>query len=356
MKTFDSLAQIEQAALKKLSDSGQSPVAAYIQKAAGESKTNIANREAFDRYQIVPRVLGGVHGGSMKINTTQTVLGERIYSPVMIAPTAWHKMFSQNGEKDTSDAAFSFGTNLVASFYSNCDFAQMGSNRGHIWFNLLPYVDKNLMKRSIDNAQNNRCQAIVLTVDAPLGCKGSAQFAYPIDQLPLLPKDNAIPFTNIADYYQKYVNSAAGWKDIETIVKSTSLPIILKGILHPQDAERAVNVDAKGIIVSNHGGRQMDGVIGTLDALTQIRDWVKPNIDIYLDGGIRSGQDVFKAIALGAKAVLIGRPAIYGLVADGKDGLLSVLDILRRELEETMHMSGCKNLSDINSSMIYKVR
>jgi len=353
-KQYNTINDYESAARLKLSEKNPAArIGDYIQKSAGSGRTMQANRDAFDRYQIVPRVLGGI----TNVDTSVDVVGGKIETPFMIAPTAWHTMFCPNGEIDTANAAYEKKTRLVASFYSNKNFEQMGAQRGHLWFNLLPYKDKRLMQHSIDKAAASGCSAIVLTVDAPLGCKGSANFAYPIDQLPLLPRDNALPFTDIKDYYEKYVDSAASWKDIADIVESSSIPIILKGILHEFDADYAIKAGIKGIIISNHGGRQMDGVIGTLDALAKMPHiGRRKEMDVYLDGGIRSGEDAFKALALGAKAVLIGRPALYGLSVNGKDGLVDVLDILNDELKEIMHMSGCATLADISPERIHGKR
>ncbi len=144
------------------------------------------------------------------------------------------------------------------------------------------------------------------------------------------------------------------WDVIKEIISYTKLPVILKGILSNDDAKKAIEVGAKAIVVSNHGGRQNDEAIATLDSLTMLSSDIKEKIDVYLDGGVRNGADIFKALALGAKAVLIGRPALYGLAMNGKDGLVDVLNILDTELKECMRMAGCKNLADITLNSISK--
>jgi isopentenyl diphosphate isomerase/L-lactate dehydrogenase-like FMN-dependent dehydrogenase len=215
------------------------------------------------------------------------------------------------------------------------------------------------MKRYITKARKAGVSAIVLTVDALVGCsmcKSSPsnlpKVEFPIQELPLFPKDPAIPFSNLDDYYAKYMGSGASWNDIRQIIEFAELPVILKGILHPEDAKMAAEVGAKGIIISNHGGRQLDGAISTIDALRKVPAEVRQKLDVYMDGGIRQGSDVFKAIALGAKAVLVGRPVLYGLAADGENGVSGVLQILTNELRQCMHTMGCAKISDITADRI----
>lgn len=352
MKT-ETIAHYREVALAKL----PAGMADYVEKTAGTGKTLAANLDAFSQYKLIPRVLRGIE----QIDTGVTVLGKKIAHPLMIAPTAWHKMFSKEGEHGTSEAARSFGVPYVISSFSSSDFPEIGSDLSHTWYQLLMYKDKRLMGEYIRKAEESGVSALVLTVDAPLGCsmcKSSASVkekpVFPIHNLPLFPVDPQIPYNTLDEYYPKYIDPAASWRDISKIVDSTKLPVVIKGILHPADMIEAVKAGAKGIIVSNHGGRQLDGSISSLDALASVPEEVKRKIDVYMDGGVRSGQDIFKALALGARAVLIGRPALYGLAVNGQEGLENILQIMGGELRECMHMTGCATIKDITRDLVQR--
>ncbi|MEI6057729.1 MAG: alpha-hydroxy acid oxidase [bacterium] len=353
-KSFQTIADYEAAASEKLGIS----LTDYVQKRAGEGKTYASNLSAFEKYELVPRVLAGIKN----LTTTTKVLGKEISAPIMVAPVAWHKMYTPEGEVSAAQAAKESGINFVVSCFSTLDFRQIDQNSlSHTWYQLLMYKDINLMKKYIAQAEAAGCAAILLTVDAPIGCsmckttvKRAAPITFPVNDLPLFPKDPAVPYDNLDDYYRKYMSPAQSWDDIKELVASTKLPVILKGILHPADAEKAVKIGVKGIVISNHGGRQLDNVLGTLDALATIPDKVKSKIDVYLDGGVRTGADIFKALALGAKAVFIGRAAIYGLAVNGKDGLNDVVGILSDELKRCMTMTGCESVSQISEDLLFK--
>jgi len=340
------------AALAKLS----LPLADYIERKAGFGKTFDANLESYSRYKLIPRVLKKIE----EVDTSVTIMGEHIKAPIIIAPTPWHKMFCDNGEKDTFDATCSFGIPYIISSFSTCDFSEIGSNLSNVWYQLLVYRDKELMKKYIVKAEKSGCSAIVLTIDAPLGCSmckqvssGTERLEFPIHNLPLFPHDPTLPYATLDEYYKKYINSSASWEDIKEIISFTRLPVILKGILHPVDVEQAISYGAKGIIISNHGGRQLDGAISSLEALSLLSNDFKNTIDIYMDGGILSGIDIFKASALGAKAVLIGRAALYGLIVGGHHGLVSLLNLLNQELKECMHMTGCADIKSITRDLLH---
>ena len=353
MKQLRTIADYQEAALAKL----PAGMADYVQKTAGTGRTLAANIDAFSHYRLIPRVLQCIE----RVDTVTTALGKKIAHPIMIAPTAWHKMFSKEGEHATSEAAKSFGVPYVISSFSSSDFKEIGSDLSHAWYQLLVYKDKKLMREYISCAEEAGCSALVLTVDAPLGCsmcKSSDASAvkpnFPVNNLPLFPIDSKIPYKTLDEYYPKYIDHAASWFDISKIIDSTKIPVVIKGVLHPKDMKEAVRVGARGIIVSNHGGRQLDGAISSLDALATVPNEVKRKIDVYMDGGIRNGVDIFKAIALGAREVLIGRPALYGLAVNGKAGLEHVLSILDEELRECMHMTGCATVKDITRDLVQK--
>lgn len=329
----------------------------YIQKTAGEGKTFRSNLSAYSRYDLVA---GTSSNDASTPDTSVSILGRKIATPVMIAPTAWHGMFTPQGEAATSAAAKTFGTNYVISSFSTLDFPQIDSELSHAWYQLLMYKDLGLMKRYIDKAVDAGCSAIVLTVDAVVGCsmckKNSTVPAveFPVHKLPIFPEDPAVPYGTLDDYYEKYMPMKLNWDDIRELVSYTKVPIILKGVLTATDVLKAVEVGAKAVVISNHGGRQDDELSATLEALALLPADVRGKIEIYLDGGIRNGSHVFKALALGAKAVFIGRPALYGLAVNGKEGLLDVLNILTDELRESMQSTGCGSLADIGSDRVVK--
>ena len=276
----------------------------------------------------------------------------------MIAPTAWHKMFTPKGEADTSAAAKYFGTNYVISSFSTLDFNEIDSDLSHTWYQLLMYKDVDLMKKYIDKAEQSGVSGIVLTIDAVTGCSMCKTdptlppTEFPVHKLPVFPENPNLPYTTLDDYYEKYMPMILDWDVIREIISYTKLPVILKGILNNEDAHKAIEVGAKAIVISNHGGRQNDEAVATLDGLTTLTPDVKEKIDVYLDGGVRGGSDIFKALALGAKAVFIGRPALYGLAVNGKEGLIDVLNILTNELKEAMKVAGCEILADIGPNRI----
>jgi (S)-2-hydroxy-acid oxidase len=346
----------KRAALEKLGPG----LADYIQRTAGAGKTFQSNLSAYSDYALVSH-----NARAAYCDTRVTILGKQIATPVMIAPTAWHGMFTPKGEAATSAAAKQFGTNFVISSFSTLGFQQIDATLSHAWYQLLMYKDLNLMKRYIDQATDAGCSAIVLTIDAVVGCSMCKKnpsipvVEFPLhSSLPLFPKDPAVPYSSFDEYYQKYMPMKLDWDDVKKIVNYTKLPVILKGVLSHEDILNAIDVGAKAVVISNHGGRQNDELMSTLEALALLPSGVRDSIEIYLDGGIRNGEDVFKALALGAKAVFIGRPALYGLAVNGEEGLLDVLDILTEELRECMHVTGggisCMQLADITSDKVMK--
>jgi (S)-2-hydroxy-acid oxidase len=351
MNSLHSIAEYEKAAKEKLGPS----LTDYIQKTAGTGKTFRSNIDVYSQYDIA-----SVAEATETQDTKVEVLGKTISAPIMIAPTAWHKMFTSKGEADTSAAAKEFGTNYVISSFSTLDFNEIDSDLSHTWYQLLMYKDVELMKKYIDKAEQAGVSGIVLTIDAVTGCSmcksdpSVEPVEFPVHKLPVFPENPDLTYTTLDDYYNKYMPMVLDWDVIKEIILYTRLPVILKGILNNEDAHKAIEVGAKAIVVSNHGGRQNDEAVATLDGLTSLSSDVKERIEVYLDGGVRNGSDIFKALALGAKAVFIGRPALYGLAMNGKDGLVDVLNILTNELKEAMQVAGCETLDDISSVKISK--
>lgn len=347
--SFKTVAGYREAALEKLSQG----LGDYVENTSGSGRTLAANLRAFSNYQLVPRVLRG----ATSVNTKVNVLGREIDSPIMIAPTAFHKMFCERGEAETSEAARILRVPYVLSSFSTSNFEEV--DMSNTWYQLLVYKDRALVGEYIRRAEDAGCSAIVLTVDAPGGCSmcnpEDKEVKFPIQNLPLLPvRTNMQQYESLQKYYRDHLNPGQSWADVEWIRSYAHVPVILKGILHPEDALVATKIGVGGIIISNHGGRQLDNAISTLDALALLPEGVNQAIDVYMDGGIRTGGDIFKALALGAKAVLIGRPIIYALAVNGADGVLDIVqNILILELVDCMRLTGCATIDEIGEDRIY---
>jgi len=331
----------------------------YYSSGANDEITLRENIEAYKRIFLKYRVLVDVSN----IDMSTEVLGHKISMPLMIAPTAFHKMAHSDGESAVAKAAAAAGTIMILSTLSNSDVEDVvKASAGPVWFQLYVYKDREVTKDLVKRAEEAGCRAIVLTVDAPfLGTRERDvrnKFNLPagLTVKNLLPvKKDKLPESNdsnLSVYVQEHLDPSLSWKDVAWLKSITKLTLLIKGIACREDALLAVDHGADGIVVSNHGGRQLDTCRATIDVLSEVADAVKGKTEILLDGGIRRGTDIFKAVALGAKAVLIGRPVIWGLAADGENGVRSVLEILRRELHLAMALCGCDSVKKINKDFI----
>jgi 4-hydroxymandelate oxidase len=287
-----------------------------------------------------------------------TVLGRPISMPICVAPTAFHKLACQGGEIATAGAAQKAGTLFILSSLSNTPmeevFAAAGSPR---WFQLYIYKDRGITGELVQRAEAAGAEAIVLTVDAPgLGTRerdSRNNFRLPVglsvaNLAPLGKGDMpAVEGSGLAAYVRDNFKSDLGFEDLDWLCGCTRLPVVVKGICRGDDARRSVEHGAKAIVVSNHGGRQLDTAPATCEVLPDVVDAVGDGCEVYVDGGIRRGSDVVKAIALGARAVLVGRPILWGLTVNAEQGATDILEILRRELDEAMLLCGCTRLRDI---------
>lgn len=320
----------------------------YFYGGSGDEITLKENISAFERIKLLPRVLRDVRS----VNMETTVQGTAISFPVIIAPTAFHSMAHPEGECATMHAAGKSGTVMVVSTFATRRLEEIASNAlVSPWFQVYVYHDIELTGALVHRAQAAGYRAIVLTVDTPRLGKRERDRRNGF----ILPKNlhiaNIDPLLIAGEYLPE--PAVITWESVSWLRSQTSLPIILKGIMTPEDALLALDHGVNGIIVSNHGGRQLDGTVATIDALPHICRAVAGRCEIYVDGGIRRGTDILKALALGARAVLIGRPAIWGLAADGSEGVQKVLEILRDELELTMALAGCPNLEIIDRSLLF---
>lgn len=335
--------------------------AAYFHGGAGDETTLRWNREAFSRYAILPRVLRKEPGSA-----ALELLGRPLAHPIIIAPVAYQRMAHRDGEVGTARAAAAQDALMVLSTLASQEMETVyAAGPACRWFQLYLQPSREGTLNVLRRAEATGFEAIVCTVDAPLsGLRNREQrvgFGLPdgiraVNLPPVPPADPVAMATASSPVFQEYMRLATDWNDIDWLIRSTKLPVILKGIAAPQDARRAVEIGAKGIVVSNHGGRTLDTIPASLDLLGPVADTIGGEIPILLDGGIRRGTDVFKALALGAQAVMIGRPVIHGLAVSGAMGVSHVLRILRDEFELAMVLSGCMTVADITRDRLVSAR
>ncbi len=329
---------------------------AYLQGGAADELTLAANLEAFRQIPLLPRVLAEVSGG----HTQVSLFGQHYAHPIFLAPVAYQRLFHPEGEKASALAAGVLDTAMVLSTLASTTLEEVAAvGPAPLWFQLYWQGDRERSLALVRRAEAAGYRALVLTVDAPLaGIRNREQragFALPsgitavnVPESPVLP---ALGGAGSA-IFDGLMRLAPGWADVGWLLGQTSLPILLKGVMHPADARLAAALGVHGLVVSNHGGRVLDSVPAALDALPAIRAVVGPQMPLLLDGGIRRGSDVFKAIALGASAVLLGRPYIHALATAGALGVAHLIRILREELEATMALCGCRHLSDIRPEAV----
>jgi 4-hydroxymandelate oxidase len=322
------------------------------------------NRAAFERYKLRPRMLVDV---SQRDLSTQ-ILGQSLQLPILIAPMAFQCLAHPEGEIATAKAAATLGSVMVLSTLSTQSMEDVASAKNETpqWFQLYVHRDRALTRALVERAHAAGFQALCLTVDAPVLGKREKdmhnQFVLPPDMelanLSTL-KELQIPYesgeSGLFAYFLEQINPALTWADLEWLQSLSPLPVVVKGILRGDDARRAVERGAKAVIVSNHGGRQLDGAIASIDALSDVVAAVGDKVDVLVDGGIRRGTDVLKALALGAKAVLLGRPVLWGLTVGGETGVQHAIELLRDELDLAMALSGCAKLQDIDSSLVVRL-
>jgi L-lactate dehydrogenase (cytochrome) len=341
--------------------------AGYVYAAAGTGATMRANRDAFDRVRIVPRMLRDVAERDLGVE----LLGRRIPAPVGLAPIGVHGIVHDDAEVATARAAAGLGLPLVASSAATRTLEEIAeaSGDGPRWFQLYWPNDDGLARSFVRRAEAAGYAAIVVTVDTYIpGWKprdlqqawlpmlegiGNVNYLQdPVFRSGLSKSPDEDLGSAIGHYLAVYVNPSLGWDDLARLREWTSLPVVVKGILHPDDAREAARRGIDGIVVSNHGGRQVDGAIASLDALPAIADAVGGDVAILLDSGVRSGADVFKALALGADAVLVGRPYLWGLALGGEEGVATVLRMLLAELDLTMALSGETRVGELSADVL----
>jgi lactate 2-monooxygenase len=392
-------AALEAAARKAMS----AEAFAYVAGSAGLESTERANREAFDRWRIVPRMLVDVERRDLGIE----LFGRRHPTPFLVAPIGVQELAHPDADLATARAAAAAGVPMVFSTQASVPMEQTAAEMGDAdrWYQLYWSSNDELVTSFVTRAEKSGCTALVVTLDTHLlGWRtrdldlaylpfarglGIAQYTSDPVFLRLVAERAAVPaagpgpkptlaalrtLASISRHYpgrlwanlrsplpraavevflDVFSRSSLTWDDLGFLRSRTTLPILLKGLQHPADASRALDAGVDGIIVSNHGGRQVDGAVSSLEALPQIVAQVNDQVPVLFDSGIRGGADAFKALALGARAVCVGRPYVYGLAIAGEAGVRAVLDNLAAELDLTMGLAGCTAISDITPETVH---
>ncbi|ALC40602.1 CG18003 [Drosophila busckii] len=331
----------------------------YYKSGAGEQFTLEQNRAAFRRLRLRPRILRNVS----QLDISCRILDEQLKWPMGIAPSAMQKMAHPDGEIGNARAAGKAGAIYILSTLSNTSLEDVAAAAPNTckWFQLYIYKERHLTEQLVRRVERAGFKALVLTVDAPVFGNRRAdvrnKFSLP-DHLNLanfegeLANVTTMGGSGIYEYVTNQFDPSITWQDISWLKQLTSLPIVLKGVLTAEDAVLAREFGVDGIIVSNHGARQLDSVPASIEALPEVAKAVGNDMLVMFDGGIMEGNDIFKAIALGAKVVFLGRPALYALAHNGQQGVEEMLEILRKDFETTMALMGCPSFEDITPAMV----
>ena len=347
--------ELEAAARERLSPMAYD----YVAGGAESEATLRANVRAWEAWQLRPHVLRDVS----RVATTTTVLGSEVRSPVLVAPTAYHRLAHEAGEAATVRAAHRAGSLAVVSTLATTSLEDVADAcpDAERWFQLYVFDDRGYAGELIDRAAAAGYRALVLTVDAPiLGHRprdernafrlppGMAMANLPADLTDGVTDD---PGSGLAALFTEHDRSLT-FSDLAWIRERAGLPLVVKGVHRGDDAARCLDAGADAVVVSNHGGRQLDRAVPTAEALPEVVEAVDGRAEVYVDGGVRRGTDVMTALALGARAVLVGRPVLWGLAVDGEDGVVSVLEGLASQLERSMTLAGITDVRDVPRDLV----
>ncbi|MGC9438073.1 alpha-hydroxy acid oxidase [Streptomyces sp. WG5] len=331
----------------------------YVAGGAGEERVLVGNEKAFDRYALLPRVLSG----SETRDTAVDLPGARQVAPVIVAPTAFHRLVHRGGERATARAAAAEGAVLVTGTAATTAVldvvaaAREAASDPAVWFQLYLHPRGEVTSALVRRAEEAGCTALVITVDSPVFGRHTRDLRNGFTDLPPgLASENMrdLPGAGPGALTAIPMSPAVRWPDFAEALRGTSLPVLIKGVLHPEDARLAVEHGAAGVIVSNHGGRQCDAVPAAVDCLPAITEAVAGRVPVLLDGGVRRGSDVAVALALGATAVGVGRPVMWGLAAEGETGVRRVLSTLREEYDHTLALCGGRRNADLTADMVVR--
>lgn len=327
---------------------------AYLAGGAGDERTLRRNREAFDRWWIEPRVLQDFSGADTRLSLG----GRELTHPILVAPMASQRLFHPEGEKAVALGAAAMQAGLVLSCQSSVAVEELARHpAAPLWAQLYLQGDRSFTEKLVRRFEAAGCEALVVTVDAPVnGVRNREQragFQLPAD-IEAVHLAGAKPLPAVdSPFDPAYLATVATWEEIVWLKSITRLPVWVKGILSSWDANLAMAYGAAGLIVSNHGGRTLDGLPAAIEALPPIARLVQGRVPLVVDGGIRRGTDIFTALALGADAVMVGRPVLHGLAVAGATGVAHVLKILRTELEIAMMLAGRPTLTEIWSEALW---
>jgi len=340
------VADAEREGLSKLDEGPRD----YFAGGAGDEVTLRENGEAWGHWRLRPRVLKDVR----KVSTAAEVLGKPVDVPILVAPVAYQRMAHPEGEAGMAAGAAEAGTVMCLSTLSTTRPAEVAAAApsGRRWFQLYAFEDEGVTRALMEEAIDAGFEAVVVTVDAPPGGNRERDrrngFTLP-KQLGTPSLTAAVGGDRSLSIEETFVlmNHGLTWADVEDLASECGAPVLVKGILTAEDAELALDHGAAGVVVSNHGGRQLDRSLATAEALPEIAETIAGRGALLVDGGIRRGVDVATALALGADAVMIGRPALWGLAAAGRQGVARVIELLRQELELTLGLCGCTSPSQL---------
>ncbi len=327
----------------------------YYAGGSGEEWTLRENTRAYARWVIRPRVLVDVSN----VDLRTTVLGQELSFPILLAPTAFQRMAHRDGELATARGAVSLDALMVVSTIATVSLEDVAATGVRRWFQLYVLKDRDLTAALVKRAHAAGYGAIVLTVDTPLLGRRLRdernRFALPPGIGLANLEGSGLPESSGSGLFSFFLDrhdASLTWDDVAWLRSLSPLPLVLKGIMTAEDTRLAVDAGVDAIVVSNHGGRQLDGAPATLDVLPEVVEAAEGRIEVLLDGGIRRGSDVFKALALGARAVLVGRPYLWGLAVNGADGVRQVLEIIRDDLMLTLALAGRPRIADIDRSAV----
>ncbi len=334
----------------------------YYDGGSNDEITLRENAAAFSRITVYPRVFRGVG----QRDTGTKILGARVAAPVAVAPVALVGMLHPDGEVPVARAATNAGSILTLSTFSVTPVEDVvAAATGPVWFQLYVYKDRSASEALVKRVEAAGCTALELTADAPILGRRERdvrnRFSLPEGLwAPNLTADGTVPVADAAGgggspfsaAFDTLVDPNLTWDDVAWLTSVTSLPVLVKGVVRADDASRAVDAGAAGVIVSNHGGRQFDTAPAAIDALGTVVDAIGDRAEVIVDGGIRRGSDVLKAVAVGARAVQVGRPIVWGLVVDGEDGVRDVLSLLGDELDLAMALAGCRSVDEITADLL----
>jgi 4-hydroxymandelate oxidase len=313
-----------------------------IDSGAGDELTVRWNEEAYQKVRLRPQALVDIS----HIDTRIRLFGRELPHPILLAPASSHTMVHPEGEVATARGAGAAKATMLVSTWADKPIEEIAKAATQpLWFAAYVMKERERTKDLVQRAEAAGFEAMCILIDTPvIGARDREHRYYRFKSKPILNKDYPI----------NYYRFPAVWKDVEWIRSLTKLPIVLKGIMNPDDADLAIRAGAAAVYVSNHGGRNLDTLPATLEVLPQIADKVAGRVPVLMDGGIRRGTDILKALALGATATLIGRPYFHGLSVGGAEGVTGVINILRNELEMAMALTGRPTIDKINRSVIYK--